>query len=179
LLRLTYRNAQGKSLQRTLEPLTLVFKTHLWYCFAYCRLKKDFRFFRLSRMRRLVTLKEHFVRKEKSFRDFETKQPGQVKMVSLVLKFSPRIRYRAEDYFDENQIRVQKDGSLHVRLTWPEDEWLYNFLLGYGEDMEVLEPARIREIVARKTLKTAALYAPDSVQPKSIAAVQKPPRRQA
>jgi len=158
VLRFTYRNAKSETVARTAEPHTLVLKVHVWYCFAYCRLRKAFRFFRLSRMHAITALKETFNRREQSFRESEKGQPPNLKFVSLKLKFAARSRYRVEDYFEEDQITFLKDGSMVVDLKWPEDDWLYNFLLGYGEDMEVLEPAYVRKKLAEKAGWVRALY---------------------
>jgi predicted DNA-binding transcriptional regulator YafY len=53
---------------------------------------------------------------------------------------------------------MQEDGTMLVDLEWPENEWLYNFLLSYGEEMEVLEPAHVRRSLASKAARVAALY---------------------
>lgn len=61
LIKISYLNADGKSSDRLVEPF-LVFhsKDENWTVVAYCRMRKDFRTFRLDRMRQIQFLNEHF-----------------------------------------------------------------------------------------------------------------------
>ena len=45
-----YTDARGCSSYRTIEPYTLVFKSGSWYIYAMCKLRGDFRLFKLSRI---------------------------------------------------------------------------------------------------------------------------------
>ncbi len=162
LLRFLYRNSKGESRKRRVEPMTLFFRGFAWYLFAYCRLKRGFRFFRLSRMSGVKQATEIFERRETSFREYWPEEDSIPHNVDLVLRFSSKVRFRVEDYFDRDQIRLEKSGELIVTVSLPEDDWVYSMLLSYGEDAEVLEPARIREILAKKAKKILTLYNPDT-----------------
>jgi predicted DNA-binding transcriptional regulator YafY len=167
LLIFVYRNAKGEVIERIVEPMTLVFKGYCWFLFSYCLIRKDFRIFRLSRMRNIRLLDKGFIRREASFQDYyqESINPdgGKVKMAHLVLKFSPEVRFRVEDCFDEEQIRIQDNGDLIVRVSFPEDQWVYSMILSYGENVVVLEPGHIREIILKKVNKIQGIYKPDSM----------------
>jgi predicted DNA-binding transcriptional regulator YafY len=54
------------------------------------------------------------------------------------------------DEFDDSMIELQPDGSCIVSVKWPEDNWVYGFILSFGEYLEVLEPKRIRKIIKNK-----------------------------
>jgi predicted DNA-binding transcriptional regulator YafY len=161
LIRFEYRNNRGESATRTVEPMTLVLKGTVWYLFGFCRLKTDFRLFRLSRMTNLAVTDETFERREKSYREFFARDPSSSGLVDLRLRFSPGIRTRVEDFFDPDGIRTDADGRLLVDVTFPEDEWVYSFLLGFGEHLEVLAPDRIRGLLRDKAEKMQALYDPE------------------
>lgn len=47
-------------MQRVVDPLKLVFKGQSWYLYGYCRVRSDFRFFKLSRIKNLTVLTEQF-----------------------------------------------------------------------------------------------------------------------
>jgi predicted DNA-binding transcriptional regulator YafY len=158
LLKLTYYNTKGEETERAVEPMTLIFKGFGWYLFAYCRNKNDFRLFRLSRMRNLHILSETFSRKDVSYRGYDMKLSKSINWVKLELKFSKEARVRVEDQFEPDQIRCQEDGSLIVNVSFPEDTWVYATILSYGEQVEVLKPEYIREIILEKIKKTAGIY---------------------
>ncbi|MFP4164099.1 MAG: WYL domain-containing protein [Chitinispirillaceae bacterium] len=46
-VRFTYHAPSGNSSTRTVEPVTVLCKSFSWYLFAYCRLRNDYRLFKL------------------------------------------------------------------------------------------------------------------------------------
>jgi predicted DNA-binding transcriptional regulator YafY len=61
VLRIAYRNADGAVSERLIEPFSLynTFQED-WVVAAYCRLRKDFRTFRLDRIEKVEPLNEVF-----------------------------------------------------------------------------------------------------------------------
>ena len=59
-LRFRYRDEKGAETQRTVRPLTVWFYGPVWLAGAWCELRKDFRFFRLERLRDVEFLAEIF-----------------------------------------------------------------------------------------------------------------------
>lgn len=49
LVRMSYTNFAGKASEREIEPIGLTFYSNQWHLIAYCRLRKDYRDFRLDR----------------------------------------------------------------------------------------------------------------------------------
>ena len=52
VLNVHYVNRTGDATEREFEPHTLVLKQGLWYCYAYCRLRNEFRLFKVGRIRK-------------------------------------------------------------------------------------------------------------------------------
>lgn len=59
LTKIEYTNEQNKTTTRHIEPFALL-STENWLLVAYCRLRKEFRFFRLDRIKKLEVLPEKF-----------------------------------------------------------------------------------------------------------------------
>jgi predicted DNA-binding transcriptional regulator YafY len=59
LTKIEYTNEQNKTTIRLIEPFALL-STENWLLVAYCRLRKEFRFFRLDRIKKLEVLTEKF-----------------------------------------------------------------------------------------------------------------------
>ena len=59
-----YTDARAFVSYRTIEPHTLVFKSSAWYVYALCRLRGDFRLFKLSRISDLRLTSKRFVKSE-------------------------------------------------------------------------------------------------------------------
>lgn len=59
LTKIDYTNEQNTTTTRLIEPFALL-STENWLLVAYCRLRKEFRFFRLDRIKKLEILTEKF-----------------------------------------------------------------------------------------------------------------------
>jgi predicted DNA-binding transcriptional regulator YafY len=60
LIKIDYINEKEKTTSRILEPFALISTTENWLLIAWCRLRKEFRFFRLDRIIKLQVLSENF-----------------------------------------------------------------------------------------------------------------------
>jgi predicted DNA-binding transcriptional regulator YafY len=78
--------------------------------------------------------------------------------VDLHLRFSPEVLHRLYDEFDDSLIIKNTDGSLDVNVTFPEDEWVYSFILSFGNYVEVISPKHIRDIIADRMRKALNFY---------------------
>lgn len=59
LTKINYTNEKGENSIRTIEPFALL-NTENWLLIAYCRLRKEFRYFRLDRIQKMEFLNDHF-----------------------------------------------------------------------------------------------------------------------
>jgi predicted DNA-binding transcriptional regulator YafY len=155
----TYTNARLQTSTRVVEPYAIVFKWFSWYLFAWCRSRKEFRLFRLSRVRDPVLKPEVFRRREVSVQGYldGLVRKGPVP-VTAVLRFRPELRVLVEDYFAGADISVDEQGALIVKLDFPEDNWLYGMILSYGDGVEVVSPGPLQQKIAEISRKTLQLY---------------------
>lgn len=144
-----YYSSYGEKTERIVEPVKLVFKGQNWYIYAFCRLKNDFRLFKVSRIKNLTCSEETFIRE--ILGDIWSDPPGvSRRMVKLVLKIGASMAYRVYDEFDQDSIAKNPDGSFIVKVEYIEDEWVYGYILSYGNDAEIIEPEHVRDIIKRK-----------------------------
>lgn len=149
-----YINSRGEFSSRSAEPLQLWFKGRAWYLTAYCKRAEDYRIFRLSRMRNLTVCEEKF---ERELPPFEYGDENlSFKQTEVTIKISPKAEYRVYDEFQEFQ--KTDDGYFIVKMRCPEDEWLYGYIMSFGEYAEVTGPLRIKKIIKEKIEKTLKNY---------------------
>jgi len=152
-----YINAEGYKSHRNIEPMRLMFKGQSWYLWGYCKIRHDFRTFRISRIKNLTVTDTIFTRREsESLEKDEPSEPPKQR-VTLKLRFQPEVLYRLYDDYDEERITRNPDGTYDVTVTYPEDEWVYSHIMSFGSNVEVLEPEHIRDIV-RERMKKALKY---------------------
>lgn len=158
VLRFTYYGSTGERTEREAEPLQLWFKSRAWYVRAFCRLRGQERLFKLTRMKEVRLSGEDFVRRERAEPLPAAEGGPPVPAVVLRLWIDGSQAYRVYDEFDESQINRQPDGHFLVSTAYPEDEWVYGFLLSFGPYLKVLSPARIRSIMKERLAKMYGYY---------------------
>ena len=148
LISFSYFGSSGSYSERTVEPMKLVFKSKDWYLYGFCRLRKDFRFFKLTRIKNLTLCEEIFVREAPDRVQIEP-SPIVESLVSVKLKFSPEAAFRVYDEFTD-AVTADNRGNLYVTVELPDNGILFSYLLSFGDQVEVIEPAYIREQLKEK-----------------------------
>lgn len=150
LVNFDYYSATSEKKIRVVEPLKLVFKGRGWYLYGYCREKEDFRLFKITRIKNCNSLPEIFQRRFPDVIWERTEDRCRDRMITLVLKIDAKMEYRLYDEFDESCIVRNLEGDFVVTKDFPEDDWVYGYILSYGDYAEVLQPVHIREVIKRK-----------------------------
>lgn len=153
-----YVNAEGNRISRRIEPMKLIFKGQAWYLWGYCKIREDFRTFRISRMKNVIVTGEAFERRKPEEHGKQGSDENHRKPVHLKLKFYPQALHRLYDDFDDELIIRNADGTCTVEVTFPEDEWVYGYLMSFGCHVEVVEPEHIRQIVTDRMRKALEFY---------------------
>ncbi len=69
LVKIEYINKERVATKRLIEPFALL-SSENWYLVAWCRLREEFRFFRLDRIQKMEILSEHFEPHKMSLQEF-------------------------------------------------------------------------------------------------------------
>lgn len=70
LTRIDYTNEQNKTTERTIEPFALLSTNENWLLVAWCRLRKQFRYFRLDRITKMEVLTEKFEQHKMTLQEY-------------------------------------------------------------------------------------------------------------
>ncbi len=152
----SFYSGKGEQTKRIIEPHKLVFKTSDWYLYGYCTLRKDFRFFKLTRIRDLKLQDAEFMR-ETPEHIFERSDEFEMKTVQVTLLFDAGMSHEVYEKFDE-EVSEQEDGSLLVTTILPDNELLYSYVLSCRERVEVLSPPYVRDNVRKRVRKMLEIY---------------------
>jgi predicted DNA-binding transcriptional regulator YafY len=154
-----YYSTYGEKTHRRVEPIQLWFKSRAWYVRCFDLGKNDLRLFKLTRVKNPAVTDERFTERDLLTVKPTPHEPSHQKPdVTLRVKIAPEMTYRVYDEFDEDDVEKQPDGSYIVTVTWPEDDWVYGWILSFGEYIEVLVPEHIREIIGEKAKKIFEKY---------------------
>jgi predicted DNA-binding transcriptional regulator YafY len=153
VLHLRYRGYQKEETsERDVEPHQLFYADGVWYLEGYCRMRKDRRAFRLSRMEQVKALRETF--HERRTGKGQAQQTTEIKVC-----FRPDIvRWVRErqHYGYQRDERASREGTVmiyHVNDTLEIIPWI----LGWGSSAEVLSPRELRQSLRETAQKLADL----------------------
>lgn len=158
LLRFCYRNLKGEVFTRDIEPMSLILKSNCWYLYGFCRIRNDFRIFRLSRIFDCEVLQSIFSLRNHPFNEHDFFNTAQRPPVDLMLRFPPAAKSIVEEFYSECPATTDNDGRITIKVTFPEDEWVYSMILSHGGNCEVLSPAHIRNLIIERLKRACELY---------------------
>ena len=137
---------------------------HASYVIAYCHRTNSLRTFKIERIEAIEPTAEAYTIPP----DFDPNAflssswgivvKGEVKTIRL--KFAPQIaRIMEETVWHPSQVlEKQSDGSVIMTLRVTDTVELNSWILGWGEKVEVLEPAEIREKMVRTAKAMLDVY---------------------
>lgn len=150
-----YMSGKGENIKREVYPLKLYFKGQSWYMYGYCKIRDDYRFFKLRRIKDLCISKETFnIKFLKNIMRKDNIYEG--KFITLKMRISSKMAYRVYDEFEN--FKQLEDGSFIAEIKYPKGEWIFSYIYSFGEECEVLEPEEIRKEVKDKIKKMLLNY---------------------
>ena len=140
IISFSYNSSKAEKINRRVKPIRLLFKEQDWYLYAFCLLRNDFRYFKLSRIKDLEVLAINY---EDNFENIVLKREIKYEnTVNIKLKFNKSVAFRVYDEF--KAIEEDEKGNLYVEMKIPNNYKLYNYIFSFGANVEILEPKEIR-----------------------------------
>ena len=149
--------APGGESRRRVDPARLVFRWSSWYLWGWCHDREDFRLFKLNRMLDLALTGETF-------------QPRPVptpltpahqvypRTFPAVIRFQSAVRWRLVDEYGLGSVTQEPEGTLLSRWDFADGDELLRWLLTFGDQAELLEPADLRRELGALAKKISEKY---------------------
>ncbi len=156
VIEFTYYNSYGETSKRVVEPLKLLFKYNAWYLISFDTKKDDFRIFKLMRMQDIKLQDTTFERKQ-----IPSSAPKDITIPTItkvVLEITPSAAYRVYDEFASSSITKLDNGNFKVEIELPENDWLYGYILSFGDTAKVLSPPHLQKIIISKLSSSLKNY---------------------
>jgi predicted DNA-binding transcriptional regulator YafY len=156
---------EWERIKTKLRPYQLLFSRRSWYVIGQSSLHDEIRIFNLVRIASLKELRERFSVPRSFNLDSYLgnawhlmKSDGRDSHV--VIRFKPLVAGNvAEVIWHKTQRTTQlSDGSLEFRATVSGLNEIAWWILGYGDQAEVLQPVKLRRLVAQRAQNMAAMY---------------------
>ncbi len=158
-LLIKYHDRNGEISDRTIEPHVIVFKQGLWYVYAFCHLRNDFRFFKTGRIEQATILNEKFVRRNILPSDLPLNfwQNGQIETQDVILEIDKKCLSDVEEWLGIENIIV-KNNKFVAEVKLPYDNGLISKIMSYGNGIKVLAPEKLYNEVKKCALDIVNEY---------------------
>jgi predicted DNA-binding transcriptional regulator YafY len=152
--------AKDGSTQRVFEPYCIVFKWTAWYVFGYCRLRSDFRLFKLNRITQLLLTEDQFDPREvpEDKLDFDAfySDPEVRQYASLLLDRS--LEYVMIDEFGPDSYEISDNGTITAQWDYINEREMVKTILSLGSGVRVVSSPGLVMAVQNESEKIAQLY---------------------
>ncbi|HEV2803119.1 MAG TPA: YafY family protein [Pyrinomonadaceae bacterium] len=164
--RITYARGECEAVERVVDPLGLVAKGSVWYLVA--GVEGEVRSYRVSRVRGVEVLTEACRRPldfdlatfwEQSAAEYRARLPNYRARVRVRQEIVARMPYAGRFARIERTGESDGDGRVEVWLGFDAEEMACEYALSFGTQLEVLEPATLRERVEATAQSVVDFYA--------------------
>ena len=146
-LQIKYHDRNGDITERVIEPHVIVFKQGLWYVFAFCHLRNEFRFFKTGRIEFANVLEETFVRRDLSKIDLPLNfWQNNIEATNVALEVDKSCLSDVEEWLGIENISFI-NGKHIANAKLPYDNGLVTKIISYGNGIKVLSPISLKSAV--------------------------------
>lgn len=156
-LDIDYISRTGEHSRRIIDPHVLIFKQNIWYVYAFCHTKQDFRTFKIGRIKNArytgKTFEKRKVTREEIPLNFRYRSD---ELTEISLEIEKDKLPDVEEWIGIDNIEPRGEKFV-AEVSMPDDEVLVNKILSFGGGVKVTSPASLRDKViaaARKIIDT-------------------------
>ena len=153
-----YSDKHGKETTRLIEPHAIVLKQGLWYVYAYCRLRNEFRMFKASRISYADVKEEVFKKRNIEIKSLTSgRWFKDLPSENIELSVSKRALTDVEEWLGVGAV-YKKGEEYFASATLPYDNWLISKILGFGGQVKVLAPEKLKNDLSSWAKSVISLY---------------------
>ena len=135
--------------ERCIEPVGVFYQDNYWHLIAWCRLREDYRDFRLDRISNISLTGERFRTLHPSLNEYISKQARERNLEEIIIRVEKRIVPYLNDqrYYNGFVSEREVDGMVEMTFLTEYIEGFVRWLMMYGDTALVISPCSLREKV--------------------------------
>jgi len=156
-----FSRGKGEETKRSVEPIGLTYYADNWHLIGWCRLRKDYRDFRLDRIARLQVLPEKYKRfKHPRLKEYLESLVNETELEICTIQVDESIHQHLEGMkYRMGLIREEKKGPVYeMHFASYNMESIARFALMLGKNVQMAEPQALRNRIAELVTELANRY---------------------
>ena len=156
---------EGEEVTTLLSPYRLFFRRRAWYVVGRSSLHRAVRTFHVGRILSLEATADRYQIPQRFSLDrylgnawHLVREPGR--RTRVVIRFQPKVAQNVAEvtWHKTQSLQWNRDGTLDFCVVVDGLSEIAWWILGYGDQAEVIEPDELRKIIAKHASRVAALY---------------------
>jgi len=149
-----------ESTNRIVNPIGLYFYSNAWHLIAFCNLRKDYRDFKVDRIKKIITSETSFLIKNHSSLDEYIKMiKNKFELILVKVKFNNNVAkliVEQKHYYGFVE-EVRNESETEMTFMVSSLDLMSRWLISFGKDVEVLSPKKL-EVNIKKLIKELSIH---------------------
>ncbi|MBO5889449.1 MAG: YafY family transcriptional regulator [Clostridia bacterium] len=158
VIHISYLSKNGVSSTREIEPHILILKQGLWYVYAYCLERGEFRLFKLGRIEKANDTGKTFERRStENVKETLNTWYENLSVETVTLQVDKTAKADVEEWLGVDKIHTVKEDII-ASFKLPIDDILVGKILSFGSKVKVVEPESLKNSVKKAAQGVMNLY---------------------
>lgn len=166
VLRMHYGSlTEWETIKTKLRPYQLLFSRRSWYVIGRSSLHREVRMFNIGRISDLIITREKYTipktfSLEKHLGNAWSLIPAGGADHKVLIRFQPLVAQNVAEivWHKTQQLKFLDDGTLEFRAQISGLDEIAWWIMGYGDQAEVLKPLKLRKLLARRVGQMQRMY---------------------
>lgn len=148
---------QQKS-ERCIEPVGVFYQDNYWHLIAWCRLREDYRDFRLDRISNISLTGERFRTQHPNLNEYISRSARERNLQEVVVRVEKRITpyLNEQKYYNGFVSEKEIDGMVEMTFLTEYIEGFVRWLMMYGDMAIIIKPENLKQKVRELSSLIAA-----------------------
>jgi predicted DNA-binding transcriptional regulator YafY len=162
-----FANHSQEHTKRDIEPIGIFYKDSYWHLIAFCRMRNDYRDFRIDRINRVVITDKIFDNKHPTLKAYiaQTAKEQELEMVVIRIDRSIYTHLEYQKYYSGFVSEKTVGSQIEMMFLTISLEGFARWFMMYGDQAEIISPDSLRErvnnlaaAIAQKNLQLSNSY---------------------
>lgn len=135
--------------KREIEPIGIIYLETFWHLIAYCRLRGDYRDFRIDRIKKLYVTDKHFTSEHPTLKAYIAQTAKEKKMDRVVIRVDKSVypNLSHQKYYSGFVSETEADGFIEMTFLTISLDGFARWYMMFGDMAEIMEPMELRDKV--------------------------------
>lgn len=152
-----FANHNQQKTERNIEPVGIFYLEGFWHLIAFCRLRNDYRDFRIDRITHIKTTADFFKQLHPTLKTYLKQITKERKLLTVIISIDKAAVAYMNDQKFYNGFVSQKEvkGKIEMSFVTASLEGFSHWFMMFGDHADIISPAELKENIQVRLKKIA------------------------